>query len=181
MLNATDSCNNSPSERRSEGLLLQESVAFNINLATASDHRHPAFKLLSPGRARAAARELVQRFGIKVASVDQPVGALSGGNQQKVVVSKYVRAAPKLLILDEPTVGVDVGARGELYAIIRDLAEAGAAVIIISSDFEELAICERVAVMREGRVTALVDAPHATKDHLTSLCYAVSDEEESNT
>lgn len=169
-----------PEERRSEGLLLRESVAFNINLATAGDHRRAGvggLGLLSPGRARAAARELVQRFGIKVASVDQPVGALSGGNQQKVVVSKYVRAAPRLLILDEPTVGVDVGARGELYAIIRDLAEAGAAVIIISSDFEELAICERVAVMREGRVTAMVDAARATKDHLTSLCYAVSEEE----
>jgi ribose transport system ATP-binding protein len=165
-----------PEERRSEGLLLQESVAFNINLATAREHR-AGLGLLSPGRARAAARELVSRFGIKVASVDQPVGALSGGNQQKVVVGKYVRAAPELLILDEPTVGVDVGARGELYAIIRDLAEAGAAVIVISSDFEELAICERVAVMREGRVTALVDAPYATKDHLTSLCYAVPEEE----
>jgi ribose transport system ATP-binding protein len=163
-----------PEERRSEGLLLQESVAFNITLATAKESRRGglAAGLLSPGRARAIAREMVSRFGIKVASVDQPVGALSGGNQQKVVVSKYVRAAPKLLILDEPTVGVDVGARGELYAIIRDLAEAGAAVIIISSDFEELAICERVAVMREGRVTALVDAAHATKDHLTSLCYS---------
>jgi ribose transport system ATP-binding protein len=168
-----------PEERRSEGLLLRESVAFNINLATAGDHRRRGLGLLSPARARAAARELVERFGIKVASVDQPVGALSGGNQQKVVVSKYVRAAPELLILDEPTVGVDVGARGELYAIIRELAEAGAAVIILSSDFEELAICERVAVMREGRVTAMVEAAHATKDHLTSLCYAVSEEEDS--
>jgi ribose transport system ATP-binding protein len=168
-----------PEERRSEGLLLRESVAFNINLATAGDHRRSGTGLLSPGRARAAARELVQRFGIKVASVDQPVAALSGGNQQKVVVSKYVRAAPALLILDEPTVGVDVGARGELYAMIRDLAEAGAAVIVISSDFEELAFCERVAVMREGRVTAMVDAAHATKDHLTSLCYAVSEEDAS--
>jgi ribose transport system ATP-binding protein len=166
-----------PEERRSEGLLLRESVAFNINLATAGEHRRRGLPLLSPGRARAAARALVERFGIKVASVDQPVGALSGGNQQKVVVSKYVRAAPELLILDEPTVGVDVGARAELYAIIRELAEAGAAVLVISSDFEELAICERVAVMREGRVTAVVEAAHATKDHLTSLCYAVSEEE----
>jgi len=160
-----------PEERRSEGLLLRESVAFNITLATAKESRRGG-GLLSPRRARAIAREMVSRFGIKVASVDQPVGSLSGGNQQKVVVSKYVRAAPKLLILDEPTVGVDVGARGELYAIIRDLAEAGAAVIVISSDFEELAFCERVAVMREGRVTAMVDAAHATKDHLTSLCYS---------
>jgi len=166
-----------PEERRSEGLLLQESVAFNINLATAGEHRRPGLPLLSPARAKAAAREMVRRFGIKIASVSQPVGDLSGGNQQKVVVSKCVRSAPSVLILDEPTVGVDVGARGELYAIIRELAAAGTAVIVISSDFEELVICDRVAVMREGRVAALVDGPRATKDHLTALCYAVTEEE----
>jgi ribose transport system ATP-binding protein len=86
-----------------------------------------------------------------------------------------VRAAPDLLILDEPTVGVDVGARGEIYKIIRGLAEAGAAVIVISSDFDELAICERVAVMREGVVVKIVPAEQATKEHLTSLCYAVEE------
>jgi ribose transport system ATP-binding protein len=161
-----------PEERRSEGLLLQESVAFNINLATSRENRRPGLPLLSPARAKAAAREMVRRFGIKVASVSQPVGDLSGGNQQKVVVSKCVRSAPSVLILDEPTVGVDVGARGELYAIIRELADAGTAVIVISSDFEELVICDRVGVMREGRLATIVDGPRATKDHLTSLCYA---------
>lgn len=165
-----------PEERRSEGLLLEATVAENIALATLQDDR--SMGLLSPRKMRAAAGDMVERFGIKVGSVDQPVGALSGGNQQKVVVSKYVRTAPKLLILDEPTVGVDVGARGELYAIIRGLAEAGAAIVLISSDFEELAICDRVAVMREGRVTEIVDGALATKDHLTSLCYAASEEEQ---
>ncbi len=167
-----------PEERRSEGLLLQESVARNIALATMHDDRQPTTRLLSPGRMRATAKEMVERFGIKVSSVDQLVGDLSGGTQQKVVVSKYVRAAPTLLILDEPTVGVDVGARGELYGIIRELAHAGAAIVLISSDFEELAICDRVAVMREGRVVDIVDGAHATKDHLTSLCYAVPEEKQ---
>ncbi|MGI5200341.1 sugar ABC transporter ATP-binding protein [Spirillospora sp. CA-108201] len=164
-----------PEERRSEGLLLDESVARNLRLATMGKDRGPVLRLLSPRRSRKVAARMVERFGIKVASVNQPVGALSGGNQQKVVVGKYVLAAPKVLILDEPTVGVDVGARGELHAIIRELAAAGAAVVLISSDFDEFAICDRVAVMREGRVARLVDGT-ASKDDLTSLCYAVAEE-----
>jgi ribose transport system ATP-binding protein len=118
---------------------------------------------------------MVQRFGIKTPSVRQRVSELSGGNQQKVVVSKYVATGPRLLILDEPTVGVDVGAREELYAIIRALAETGTAVIVISSDFEELAMCHRVAVMQEGRITDMVDGPQATKERLTALCYATGE------
>ena len=161
-----------PEERRSQGLLLRESVGFNVSLATSQRTRwHPRLPFLSPGKARAAAAEMVKRFSIKVGSVDDRVEALSGGNQQKVVVSKYVRSEPRVLILDEPTVGVDVGARAELYAIIRDRAAAGTSVLMISSDFDEFAICDRVAVMREGRVQAVVDGARATKPTLTSLCY----------
>jgi ribose transport system ATP-binding protein len=161
-----------PEERRSQGLLLKESVAFNVSLATARQNRwHRALPLVSRGKARAAAADMVRRFGIKAASVDAHVDGLSGGNQQKVVVSKYVRTQPHLLILDEPTVGVDVGARAELYEIIRARADAGTAVLLISSDFDEFAICDRVAVMREGRIHAVVDGARATKAALTSLCY----------
>jgi ribose transport system ATP-binding protein len=106
-------------------------------------------------------------------SVAQPVFELSGGNQQKVVVSRYVRAAPSVLILDEPTVGVDVGARAELYRIIRTLADTGTSVLMISSDFEEFTICDRVAVMREGRIATVVDGSLATKETLTELCYEI--------
>jgi ribose transport system ATP-binding protein len=161
-----------PEERRSQGLLLRESVAFNVSLATTRRNRwHRRLPFLSPGKARATAAEMVKRFAIKTASVAATVDGLSGGNQQKVVVSKYVRTQPRLLILDEPTVGVDVGARAELYEIIRARADGGTAVLLISSDFDELAICDRVAVMREGRIHAVVDGPKATKDALTSLCY----------
>ena len=103
------------------------------------------------------------------------VGHLSGGNQQKVVVSKCVLTGPRLLILDEPTVGVDVGARGEIYDIIRDLAASGTSILMISSDFDELAICDRVVVMREGALTHSVPASRATKDHLTSLCFGTTE------
>jgi ribose transport system ATP-binding protein len=116
---------------------------------------------------------MVGRFAIKASSVAQPVSGLSGGNQQKVVVSRYVRTGPSVLILDEPTVGVDVGARAELYEIIRTLANTGTSVLMISSDFEEFAICDRVAVMREGRITAVVDGALATKETLTELCYEI--------
>ena len=88
-------------------------------------------------------------------------------------------AGPQLLILDEPTVGVDVGARGEIYDIIRDLAAAGTSILMISSDFEELAICDRVVVMREGSIVATVPAARATKDHLTSLCFGTTEQEPS--
>lgn len=162
-----------PEERRSQGLILRSSVSTNLTMASMRD---PARRLgtFSPRRAARIARETVARFGIKASSVDEIVGELSGGNQQKIVVSKYVLAGPQLLILDEPTVGVDVGARSEIYDIIRDLASQGTSILMISSDFEELAICDRVVVMREGTVTASVPAHRATKDHLTSLCFGTS-------
>jgi ribose transport system ATP-binding protein len=164
-----------PEERRSEGLLLAKSIAFNVSLATMQQNRG-RLALLSPARGGAAARELVRRLGVKAVSVNQAVGELSGGNQQKLVIGKYMRAVPTLLILDEPTVGVDVGARAEIYQIIRGLAKGGTAVLVISSDFDELALCDRVAVIRAGAIAAIVTAPRATKEHLTSLCYEAGEE-----
>ena len=165
-----------PEERRSQGLILRDSVSSNVNMASLRD---PARRLgtFSPRRAARIAREAVERFGVKTASVHEKVGELSGGNQQKVVVGKNVLAGPRLLILDEPTVGVDVGARSEIYEIIRDLASEGTSILMISSDFEELAICDRVVVMREGTVTASVPAARATKDHLTSLCFGSTEQD----
>jgi ribose transport system ATP-binding protein len=169
-----------PEERRSEALLLADSVERNIRLATLKEDRVRPLGLISPRRARAAAAEMVRRLSIKTASLDQPVAALSGGNQQKVVASRYMLTEPTVLILDEPTVGVDVGARQELHTIIRELADAGSAVVMISSDFDEFAFCERVALMREGRIVDVLDGADATKEHLTTLCYAVPDEEHPN-
>jgi len=163
-----------PEERRSQGLILRNSVSSNLNMASL---KNPAKKLgtFSPRRAARIAREAVSRFGIKTTSISEIVGELSGGNQQKIVVSKYILAGPQLLILDEPTVGVDVGARSEIYDIIRDLAARGTAILMISSDFDELAICDQVVVMREGAITASVPAARATKDHLTSLCFGTTE------
>lgn len=163
-----------PEERRSQGLVLRSSVASNITMASMRDPRR-RLGTFSPRRAAATARDAVSRFGVKTSSVHDAVGHLSGGNQQKVVVSKCVLTGPRLLILDEPTVGVDVGARGEIYDIIRDLAASGTSILMISSDFDELAICDRVVVMREGALTHSVPASRATKDHLTSLCFGTTE------
>ena len=159
-----------PEERRSQGLILAESIEINLQMAQVgatarltSRHR--------PGPSRRTARSLIERLAIKCRSPRSAVHQLSGGNQQKVVIGKYVRTDPKVLVLDEPTVGVDVGARAEIYAIIGDLAAAGTSVLMISSDFDELAICHRVLVVRDGAVVAVVDGVSATKSRLTQLCY----------
>lgn len=165
-----------PEERRSQGLILRNSVSSNLNMASLRD---PEKRLgtFNPRRAARIARDAVSRFGVKAGSVHEKVGELSGGNQQKIVVGKNVLAGPRLLILDEPTVGVDVGARSEIYDIIRALAAEGTSILMISSDFEELAICDRVVVMREGTITATVPAARATKDRLTSLCFGSTEQD----
>ena len=161
-----------PEERRSQGLVVLESVDFNVNMAAIAANRlRPWLPFVSARRSRAAARRLVERFSIKTSSARTPVAHLSGGNQQKVVLGKCVQAGPRLLILDEPTVGVDIGAREDIYRHIASLAEGGTAVILISSDFEELIFCHRVIVMREGRVTQTVVGEGVTKANLTHLCY----------
>jgi len=163
-----------PEERRSQGLVLNRSVAFNINLADQRPLRYlPWLPLLHAGRARARAVELTERLGIKTSNVDQPVSALSGGNQQKVLIARWLTRTRKVLILDEPTRGVDIGARAEIHRIIRDLAHSGTGVIAISSDVEELvALCDRVVVMAEGRVTGELEGAHLTEEAVIALSYA---------
>lgn len=161
-----------PEERRSEALILDESVAFNVALA-APDRAHaaPWLPIVTPKATAAVARTMIERFRIKTDSPNRAVRALSGGNQQKVVISRFVAGSPRLLILDEPTVGVDVGAREEIYRIISELAADGTAVIVVSSDFDELQICDRVVVFREGRTVASLPHQQATKSALTHLCF----------
>jgi ribose transport system ATP-binding protein len=159
-----------PEERRSQGLLLRESI--DTNLAVAAHGRsRMLLKGFSPKASRRIGRQLVERFSVKTDSVARPVLSLSGGNQQKVVLGKYVRTGPKVLVLDEPTVGVDVGARAEIYETIASLAREGTSIVVISSDFDELAICDRVLVMRHGALVADVPGSLATKPLLTRLCF----------
>ncbi len=142
-----------PEDRRRHGVIQEMSVAANISLAL---HRRlfPG-TWLRRGAERRLAERMVAQFAIKVTGVDTPVSSLSGGNQQKVALARWLATEPSVLILDEPTQGVDVGAKAEIHRWIRDQADAGLAVILISSDLPEvLALSDRLLVMRGGTVVA---------------------------
>jgi len=162
--------------RREDGLCLEASVAENMSLVTLPCHARSPLRLIdfsslraALGRMRAAVR-LQPRL-----SNDQPVRTLSGGNQQKVVFAKWLLASPEVLILDEPTRGIDIGARGEIYQLIRDRADAGCGVLIISSEIEEfVGLCDRFLVMNRGRVA--VELSRAEFDRERILRAALPDE-----
>ena len=145
-----------PEDRRAQGLVLEHSVRENLTLPLLrSVSRGP---LLSDRRGRSLARGLIDRFGIKVANPERPVRLLSGGNQQKVVIAKWLGTDPTVLVMDEPTAGVDIGTKNEILATIRRLADEGVAVLVISSEYPELlAISDRVVVLREGAVHRVLD------------------------
>ena len=139
-------------DRRGEGLLLPLSVAANIAYANL-DKVTDRLGLIAPQRQRRFAEELVRRVGIVLANVAQPVSTLSGGNQQKVVLARWLGTAPRIFFLDEPTRGLDVGAKTEILRKTVELAEGGAAVLIACSELEELMrVCDRYLVVQRGRV-----------------------------
>ena len=122
------------------------------------------------GAERADTRDLIQRFGVKARSTEAHLATLSGGNQQKLVLARWLRRDPRLLLLDEPTQGVDAGARAEIHRTIRSYAAAGCAVLVASSDFTEIAdLCERVVVLHDGRVATTVAGDELNADLLTEL------------
>jgi ribose transport system ATP-binding protein len=166
-----------PEERRSEGLFLDRSVDFNINVAALDSLTRSKFwPFLRLGEARRRAQRVSDTVTIKAADVGQVVGSLSGGNQQKVVIARWLVQPPRLLMLDEPSRGVDVGARAEVHHVIRALAARGTAVLVISSDNEELVgLCDRVVVMTEGRVTGELSGTSITIDHIVHWSFAHED------
>ena len=163
-----------PEERRAEGLVLTKSLAFNLSLANLGSIVYGPFMPLVSGRRRKAlAERAVRDLAIKTAGVDIPVGQLSGGNQQKVVIGRWLQSRPKVLILDEPTRGVDVGARAEIHRLIRSLTERGMAVLVISSEPDELPdLCDRVLVMAEGRIVCELEGDQVTRHAIISASYA---------
>ncbi|GMA85741.1 hypothetical protein GCM10025868_09910 [Angustibacter aerolatus] len=126
-----------PEERRSQALFLQRSIDFNVNLPTMASTRTGPLRLLSPRRRRDRAEGMVRQARIKTRSTQEPVQHLSGGNQQKVVMAKWLVGSCRVLLLDEPSRGVDVSARTEIYRVIREQAAAGTAVLVISSEYDE--------------------------------------------
>ena len=148
-------------DRKQLGLFLDMSIDHNINLGVL-DRDALAGGLLNPRRGRARTAQAIQALGIRAPSASTTVGSLSGGNQQKVLLSRLLETKPRVLILDEPTRGVDIGAKSEIYRLIDDLAKAGVGVVVISSELPEvIGICDRVLVMREGRISGEVGGPGA--------------------
>ncbi|GAA3409506.1 sugar ABC transporter ATP-binding protein [Streptosporangium vulgare] len=140
-----------PEERKAQALLLDQSVSRNISLASLG--RYSRLGWMDRRREAADAREMVQALDIRPADPERPIKTLSGGNQQKAVLARWLLNNRKLLLLDEPTRGVDVGARAELYALVRRLADEGIGVLLVSSEVPEvLGLADRVLVLREGRV-----------------------------
>jgi ribose transport system ATP-binding protein len=164
-----------PEERRTQGLLLRESVRFNLTLPSLRSFRvTPTLPYVRLEGAARASRDMVQRLDIRTPDVETTVGRLSGGNQQKVVVGKWLMRQPRVLILDEPTRGVDVGARAEIHRTIRELAAGGVPILMIASELEELLGCDRVLVMREGRVAGELAGEAITVPAMLALCYAAA-------
>ena len=160
-----------PRERRAEGLLLKHDVASNVSLPHLARLSRLSW-FLDRGRERAAAAALSRRVRLKASGPRQKVSTLSGGNQQKVLLARAMAGAPRVLLLDEPTRGVDVAAKFDIYAFLQEVAAAGASVVVVSSDHEELLrLCSRVAVLREGRLAATVPAEGLTPQRLLALCY----------
>lgn len=152
-----------PEDRQHAGLLLPMSIAHNATLPTLK--RTSSGGWLSEKRERATAEEFAKKLQTALRSVEQPVKELSGGNQQKIVLAKWLMTEPKILILDEPTRGVDVGAKEEIHRLIRGLVDQGMAVLMVSSDLTEvLELSDRILVMREGRLVAEFAQADATPD-----------------
>lgn len=140
-----------PEERKSQGLLLDEPVYRNITLSTFQ--RFASFSWLKEGDERRAAKEQAEYLDLRPAGVERDIRTLSGGNQQKAMLARWLVHGCRVLLLDEPTRGVDVGARAEIYALIRKLADEGAAVVVVSSEIPEvLGLADRVLVVSEGQV-----------------------------
>jgi ribose transport system ATP-binding protein len=156
-----------PEDRRTDGLMLPMSVRDNLSLA-ALERVSRAGVVLQAAEA-AVTETMVQRLSIKAPDLSAPVGTLSGGNQQKVVIAKWLMNEPRIILLNDPTRGIDVGTKQEIYALLRRLADQGAAVLLYSTDYAELiGCCDRVAVFFDGRIVRWLAGPELTEHALVS-------------
>jgi ribose transport system ATP-binding protein len=157
-----------PEERKTEGLFLDQSLSDNLVAASLSDHA--SFGIMRPESIRQASRSAIDAFSVKTRGVGERIGALSGGNQQKVMLAKWLKRAPDLLVVEEPTKGVDVGAKFQIHTELMRCAANGMAIIIVSSDFPELvSLSNRILVIHEGRLMGDVAAHDATEDALLQM------------
>nr|WP_235694830.1 sugar ABC transporter ATP-binding protein [Cutibacterium acnes] len=163
-----------PEERKSQGLVLDASVNENLGYATMKSTSHAG--LVDRSGQRRRAQNVAEKLRVRMASLDQPVRNLSGGNQQKVVIGRWILADLSILLLDEPTRGVDVGAKVEIYQLINAVTDAGGAVLMVSSELPEvIGMSDRILVMSHGRAMGILDAKTATEDAVMELAVASVD------
>ncbi|MCU1569952.1 MAG: Monosaccharide transporter ATP-binding protein family [Naasia sp.] len=162
-----------PEERRSQALVMEESIRTNITLGNWKAMRAaPPLGFISDKRSEGIAKRMIAALSIKAKDSSVPVRTLSGGNQQKVVFGRWLARDSKVLLLDEPTRGVDIGARQQIWQTVENFAAAGGAIVVVSSELEELSICHRVVVMVEGRTVAELEGPGVTEEQMLSVIYS---------
>jgi ribose transport system ATP-binding protein len=163
-----------PEDRQAEGLFPDHSVLMNLTIAAvnARDDREHLRNgpFLERRQSARLGRELVKRLGVKTPSVGVPIAALSGGNQQKAILARWLAVNPKVVLADEPTRGVSVGSKVEIYRLLRRLADEKAAVVVVSSEFEEIVgLCDRVVLMKAGRTVSSMPTAGLDADGLLNL------------
>jgi ribose transport system ATP-binding protein len=160
-----------PEDRRGRGIIAPLSIRENITLPALSSYAR--LGLVKRSAETLAAQDASTMLTVKASSIEAAAATLSGGNQQKVVLGKWLALRPRVIIFDEPTQGIDVGAKAEIHRLIRRLADEGAAVVMISSDMDEIvAESDRVAVMHEGRITGILDRAACTPESIMQLAIA---------
>ena len=161
-------------DRKRLGLSLGASIADNMTLVAL--RRFAQASLLNKQKAMAGVEQMMSNLRVKATSPEAPVENLSGGNQQKVVLGKWLLNGPRILLLDEPTRGIDVGAKQEIYVRINDLAQQGLAIVMVSSELEELrGVCDRILVMHEGRITGRFSRQDATAEAIMACATGSSE------
>jgi ribose transport system ATP-binding protein len=157
-----------PEERLSEGLIMKLSIRSNISITNLK--KIVRFFVVSAKKERSIAEEYIKKMNIRAYNIEQKVATLSGGNQQKVVISKCLNADSVVLLMDEPTRGIDVGAKQEIHKIIRELANAGASIMIFSSEYPEIInLCDRIFLMREGHIVKVVENKNARIEEIMHI------------
>jgi ABC-type sugar transport system ATPase subunit len=163
-----------PENRKEQGLFLEMSVAENILSVKANNDRKSIF--LNHKKFNSITNEFINKLEIKTPSSQTKVINLSGGNQQKIVLAKWLTLNPKILIIDEPTAGIDVGAKSEIYRLLNELTETGTSIILISSDLQELlGICDRILVFCNGRITADLPRDQFSEEEIMHYSSGIKD------
>jgi len=166
-----------PEDRKTEGLMLPMSVRDNLSFAALGGLSR--WGVVDSAAERAAVERIVKLLAVRTDGTDVPAGSLSGGNQQKLVIGKWLLMAPRILLLNDPTRGIDVGTKQEIYALLRRLADDGAAILFYSTDYDELiGCCDRVLVMYDGAIRRELVGAEITERALVSSALNIGDERE---